>query len=699
MAGQFEDMSLNPDIIVATPGRLLHHIIEVGLSFKRLEVLVFDEADRMFEMGFADQIAAIGKTLRADRQTMLFSATLPTMVYEFARAGLNDPKLIRLDKNVTLPPNLELGFFLVSTEQKVAALMYLFKFVIGENQQTIVFCATRHSAQFVKVLFEKLMAIEAGVVFGSMDPEMRKRNVDRFRASNLRVLIVTDVAARGIDIPALQVVVNYDMPPTAKVFVHRVGRVGRGNAQLDATQRFFAYSLVSTMDVSHMCDVHLFLNKPLRNAVSPKDDRSQSGCYYGSLPPMMVDAELNSFRNNMHDVDVSTHFRIANNAAKNYMRTRTPPSKEAAAMSKSLGHVALHPKIMELGEAAGGDAKEEERLRLVRQYLGSYRPKETALEMQSAPEASRDAMAKKRTAHPERHDVTAKKKVRVVEEKEEEGEGGEVQQDSDSDDDEVEKLEDDDANDDEGGDNSGDQKEELSVKQGFSKQRAPGSSGKVRVGAFGGAYKDPKFFLNYTPDPSINRAEIDGLKVKETMGGERDVILDLMGDDEKAMTQAGRMVWDRRRKKYVGYNEASDKHTSVKSTTSTRQLVNEAGKKLTKKESDKTRGKMYEDWAKKTKSSIPVAGEQENPETGERYKSLQRRSKWKAAPELKIEAAEAPQARRKGKGKGKGEARDAGAVKKHFQQKERNKFKNLSKAAKKSAHKGGKAKPKQKGRK
>jgi ATP-dependent RNA helicase DDX54/DBP10 len=80
MAGQFSDMSLNPDIIVATPGRLLHHIIEVGISFKRLEVLVFDEADRMFEMGFSDQIAAISKTLRVERQTMLFSATLPTMV-------------------------------------------------------------------------------------------------------------------------------------------------------------------------------------------------------------------------------------------------------------------------------------------------------------------------------------------------------------------------------------------------------------------------------------------------------------------------------------------------------------------------------------------------------------------------------------------------------------------------------------------
>jgi len=282
MTSQFADMALNPDIIVATPGRLLHHIIEVGLSFKRLEVLVFDEADRMFEMGFADQIDAIQKTLRAERQTLMFSATLPTMVYEFARAGLNDPKLIRLDKHVTLPQNLELGFFCVKTEQKVAALIYLFRFVIKDDEKTIIFCASRHAAQFVKSLLEKMMVIESAVVFGNMEPETRKRNVDRFRNSNLRVLIVTDVAARGIDIPALQVVINYDMPHNAKIFVHRVGRVGRGNAQLDDSLHFFAYSLVTPLDMAHMCDVHLFLGKTLEENL------------YGALPPVMLDAELAS---------------------------------------------------------------------------------------------------------------------------------------------------------------------------------------------------------------------------------------------------------------------------------------------------------------------------------------------------------------------------------------------------------------------
>ncbi len=318
------------------------------------------------------------------------------------------------------------------------------------------------------------------------------------------------------------------------------------------------------------------------------------------------------------------------------MRTRTPPSKQGVALSKTLGHVAIHPKIMELGEVAGGDEKEEARLKLVQQYLGSYRPKETVLELQSAPEASREAMAKKRSAHPEKHDDVSKRRyIRRDEEHEEDG----AKMDSDSSSDDGDEVDDEGDDDDDGEDeivSGGGTSAGVSAASAHGElNRAPATSGKVRVGEFGGAFKDPKFFLSYTPDASANRAEIDGLKVKDTMGGERDVILDLMGDDEKAMTQSGRMVWDRRKKKYVGFNEADDKHSSVKSTTSTRQLVNEAGKRLTKKDADKKRGKMYEEWAKKTKQYIPVAGELENPETADKYKSLQRRSGWKAAPEPK----------------------------------------------------------------
>lgn len=120
------------------------------------------------------------------------------MVYEFARAGLHDPKLIRLDKHVTLPPNLQLAFFLTATEQKIAAFIYLFKFIIEPHKQSLVFCATRHTAQMLQLVLSKMLGIDAGVVFGSMEAEMRKLNIERFRDSQMRVMLVTDVAARGM---------------------------------------------------------------------------------------------------------------------------------------------------------------------------------------------------------------------------------------------------------------------------------------------------------------------------------------------------------------------------------------------------------------------------------------------------------------------------------------------------------------------
>jgi hypothetical protein len=221
---------------------------------------------------------------------------------------LNDPKLIRLDKNVTLPPNLELGFFLCTSEQKVAALMYLFKFVIGEGQ-TIVFCATRHSAQFVKVfdfvagvfffffffffvifLWRKKKGSVGKIVVdrvwrcvwldGARNAKAKCGTISKLEfasahcdgcgcsrnrhscSSNCAELRHASNAKGTLHrfLCAFFFFLNFE-----KVFVHRVGRVGRGNAQLDAKQRFYAYSIVSTMDVSHMCDVLLFLNKPLKN--------------------------------------------------------------------------------------------------------------------------------------------------------------------------------------------------------------------------------------------------------------------------------------------------------------------------------------------------------------------------------------------------------------------------------------------------
>lgn len=150
MEAQFEQLASNPDIIVATPGRLMHHLSEVeGMSLRTVEYAVFDEADRLFEMGFAEQLRQIMSHLGETRQTLLFSATLPRLLADFAKAGLRDPHLVRLDVESRISPDLKLAFFTVRHDEKPAALVHLVRELIPADQQTIVFVSTKHHCEYL----------------------------------------------------------------------------------------------------------------------------------------------------------------------------------------------------------------------------------------------------------------------------------------------------------------------------------------------------------------------------------------------------------------------------------------------------------------------------------------------------------------------------------------------------------------------
>jgi ATP-dependent RNA helicase DDX54/DBP10 len=154
MDQQFQALANFPDIIVATPGRLMHHLKEVPtFNLKNCEMVVFDEADRLFEMGFSEQLHEILSGVPETRQTLLFSATLPQMIVQFARAGLNDPELIRLDVEHALSKDLRMAFLSVRSEEKLAIFLYLFRVVIPRDDQSIVFAATRHHVD----LLEKML--------------------------------------------------------------------------------------------------------------------------------------------------------------------------------------------------------------------------------------------------------------------------------------------------------------------------------------------------------------------------------------------------------------------------------------------------------------------------------------------------------------------------------------------------------------
>ena len=165
---QFEALASKPDVIIATPGRLMHHIREIStFKLKTVRYLVFDEADRLFEMGFAEQLNEIIRECPAERQTLLFSATMPKLIVQFSRAGLRDPQLIRLDTDVKMSDELRLAFFSVRTNEKLAALLYLVRKIIPKDQQTIVFTATRHHSELLYAFFEKI-GVSSTLVYGKV---------------------------------------------------------------------------------------------------------------------------------------------------------------------------------------------------------------------------------------------------------------------------------------------------------------------------------------------------------------------------------------------------------------------------------------------------------------------------------------------------------------------------------------------------
>ncbi|KAM3178179.1 ATP-dependent RNA helicase ddx54 [Hymenolepis weldensis] len=222
MEDQFMALHQNPDIIIATPGRLLHVIMEMNLSLRSIEYVVFDEGDRLFELGFADQLKETLHRIPSKRQTLIFSATLPGALLEFAQAGLTEPALIRLDVDTKLSENLKMALITCYSFEKEALLIHLLKTIIPVNEKVVIFFATKHHVDYMELMFNDF-GIDCAVVHSGLDPAARNMAVRNFRYGHVRCMLVTDLAARGIDIPILDNVINFHFPAQPKLFVHRVG--------------------------------------------------------------------------------------------------------------------------------------------------------------------------------------------------------------------------------------------------------------------------------------------------------------------------------------------------------------------------------------------------------------------------------------------------------------------------------------------
>jgi ATP-dependent RNA helicase RhlE len=233
---QIESLRAGADVLVATPGRLLDHLENGSVSLDQLEILVFDEADRMLDMGFKDEINNILKQVPKKRQTLLFSATFDDAIFKLSKTLLNDPKLIEVNERNAAATEVEQIVYTVDADRKRELTSHL----IGSKnwRQVLIFTRTKQAADdLAKEMCKD--GIKAQSIHGDKSQGARDKALAEFKEGKTRALVATDVAARGIDIIDLQYVINYELPYVAEDYIHRIGRTGRaGNTGL-------AISLVS----------------------------------------------------------------------------------------------------------------------------------------------------------------------------------------------------------------------------------------------------------------------------------------------------------------------------------------------------------------------------------------------------------------------------------------------------------------------
>lgn len=605
---QFSSMTSNPDIVIATPGRFLHLKVEMSLDLSSIQYVVFDEADRLFEMGFAAQLTEILHALPLSRQSLLFSATLPASLVEFARAGLQDPSLVRLDAETKISPDLQSAFFSVKSAEKEGALLHILHDVIKmpmglpegvqpesdkfskkrkrvpdgprgrekpTEHSTIIFTATKHHVEYLQSLLNEA-GFAVSYVYGSLDQTARKDQVENFRRGRSNILVVTDVAARGIDIPILANVINYDFPPQPKVFVHRVGRTAR------AGQRGWSYSLVRDTDAPYLLDLQLFLGKKLVLGKEGKDSTNfAEDITVGTPIRSKVETNVEWLNKVLGESeDISSLRRVAGKAEKLYLRTRNSASSQSARRAKEIiaskGWTQLHAIFGDqLGDA------EDARAEMLAKISG-FKPQETIFEIGRSAKAGRNDAADVMKSLRER--FGPRKSAKEAEEAEESNEAMEVDG-SDGFDEEYEAMAVDEQED---VPSASDSDSDLEVT--ISNHTSSNSRPKDPTSS----YQDTEVFMSYHPR-TVNAAEERGYGVHSGSNtlpshstnfveAARDLTMDLTNDETAknfGVPTRARMRWDKKQAKYVSRDNDDDGSRAHAGTGTGKRLIRgESGVKI-----------------------------------------------------------------------------------------------------------------------
>jgi len=227
MDGQLQALRKNPRIVIATPGRLIDHIGRWNFMPDSVSMLVLDEADRMLDMGFAPQIAQILKFLPKDRQTMLFSATIPKEIMEIAAKYMKLPVSLEVAPSGTTVEHVTQELFIVKREAKIRLLG---KLLAQYHGSVLLFSRTKHNARNIMMAIRK-MGYSAAEMHSNRSLGQRREALEGFKSGRYKVLVATDIASRGIDVIGIELVINYDLPEDSENYVHRIGRTARAGSQ------------------------------------------------------------------------------------------------------------------------------------------------------------------------------------------------------------------------------------------------------------------------------------------------------------------------------------------------------------------------------------------------------------------------------------------------------------------------------------
>ncbi len=255
IGGQFSSLRRGIDIIVATPGRLLDHMQRRTIDLRHVEVLVIDEADRMFDMGFINDVRKIIAAVPAKRQTLLFSATIPPEVKALAAGVMNHPKIIQVGPQQIPIETITQYIYPVQSQQKMDILLHMLQ--KGGMYSVLVFSRTKHGADRINRRLERA-GIKSVAIHSGRTQGQRRRAMEGFKENKYQVMVATDIAARGIDVEGISHVVNFDVPVFAEDYIHRIGRTGRAAATGDAI------TLVSRDEEKYLRQIERFIGRKFK---------------------------------------------------------------------------------------------------------------------------------------------------------------------------------------------------------------------------------------------------------------------------------------------------------------------------------------------------------------------------------------------------------------------------------------------------